>query len=353
LTPRGRVSDIKQYPRPRQGTEGARAKLIVSGGSKQGLEPGDVIGAIVDHSHLHREDITNVRLLERFSVVEVPAERADEVASAVTGNTAKGVALKLEVAKGSSRPARTAMRLSYRRLLIGLVIAAWVTALIVALDTWAPLTAIAGVPLVLVLPGTLATYAVLPHGTEVDGRLRVILAIALSAGIALAVGLSLASATGEVPRVAAAVTLAGVCTVGAVAALFRARSSAAALSLPRPGRVPVPEVVGASLLACALVVLVVAALNTESLPAEFTTLALTQDRDHARLDVENREARAMTYRYRLYGDGRLVDSGVIDLDEGEDRTVLLTIPPGVGELVAGLYAGSGRPYRSVSLRVRG
>ena len=40
---------------------------------RQGLEPADVVGAIVDHSHLDGEDITGVRVLERFSFVEVPA----------------------------------------------------------------------------------------------------------------------------------------------------------------------------------------------------------------------------------------------------------------------------------------
>ncbi len=58
-----------------------------------------MIGAIVDHSHLEGEEITNVRLLDRFSFVEVPAARAEEVANTVTGKTVKGVSLKLEVAK--------------------------------------------------------------------------------------------------------------------------------------------------------------------------------------------------------------------------------------------------------------
>ena len=41
----------------------------------------------------------NVRLLDRFSFVEVPAARAEEVASTVSGKTVRGVPLKLEVAK--------------------------------------------------------------------------------------------------------------------------------------------------------------------------------------------------------------------------------------------------------------
>ena len=89
----------RRHVKPRQRTEGDRAKLIVGAGLKHGFEPADVIGAIVDNSHLAGEDISNVRLLDRFSFVEVPASRAEEVANTVSGKTVRGVPLKLEVAK--------------------------------------------------------------------------------------------------------------------------------------------------------------------------------------------------------------------------------------------------------------
>ena len=99
--PRERESAARRprHTKPRRKPDGARTKLIVKAGLKQGLEPADVIGAIVDHSHLEGEDIPNVRLLDRFSFVEVPAARAEEVASTVSGKTVSGVPLKLEVAK--------------------------------------------------------------------------------------------------------------------------------------------------------------------------------------------------------------------------------------------------------------
>jgi ATP-dependent RNA helicase DeaD len=97
--PRERETRRPRHTKPRRAPDGARAKLIVKAGLKQGLEPADVIGAIVDHSHLEGEDITNVRLLDRFSFVEVPASRAAEVASTVSGKTVRGIPLKLEVAK--------------------------------------------------------------------------------------------------------------------------------------------------------------------------------------------------------------------------------------------------------------
>ena len=88
-----------RHTKPRRGMEGGTAKIFMGAGRKQGFEPADVVGAIVDHSHLDGEDVRNVRVLERFSFVEVPAERADEVIEKVSGNDVRGVKLRLEVAK--------------------------------------------------------------------------------------------------------------------------------------------------------------------------------------------------------------------------------------------------------------
>ena len=87
-----------RHTKPRE-REGPRAKLVVGAGRREGLEPADVIGAIVDHSHLEGEDIRNVRVLERFSFAEVPAERASDVVAKVSGNDVRGVKLRLEVAR--------------------------------------------------------------------------------------------------------------------------------------------------------------------------------------------------------------------------------------------------------------
>ena len=51
--------------------------------------------AVVDNSHLENDDVRNVRVLERFSFVEVPAERAQQVADSVSGKQARGVELRV------------------------------------------------------------------------------------------------------------------------------------------------------------------------------------------------------------------------------------------------------------------
>ncbi len=88
-----------RHTKPRRPVDVPGVKLIVSAGRAQGIEPADVVGAIVDNSRLEGEDIRNVRVLERFSFVEVPATRAQEVIDKVSGRAVRGATLRLEVAK--------------------------------------------------------------------------------------------------------------------------------------------------------------------------------------------------------------------------------------------------------------
>ena len=75
------------------------AKLIVGAGLSDGLEPADVVAAVVDNTHLENDDVRHVRVLERFSFVEVPASRAGEVAEKVSGKRVRGTELRVEVTK--------------------------------------------------------------------------------------------------------------------------------------------------------------------------------------------------------------------------------------------------------------
>jgi ATP-dependent RNA helicase DeaD len=75
-------------------------KLIVAGGRAAGLEPSDLIHAITTATGLDGESVRNVRVLERVSFVEVPAEEADRVVEAVNGTRVNGLRLRLEAARG-------------------------------------------------------------------------------------------------------------------------------------------------------------------------------------------------------------------------------------------------------------
>jgi ATP-dependent RNA helicase DeaD len=84
-------------PHPRDGVP--YTKLVVGAGRSQGIEPADVVGAVVDNTRLENDDVRNVRVLERFSFVEVPAARAEGVVELVSGKQVRGVELRLEVAR--------------------------------------------------------------------------------------------------------------------------------------------------------------------------------------------------------------------------------------------------------------
>jgi len=97
-TPRERTEARRpRHTKPRRDGTGPRAKLLVGAGRAQGLEPADIIRAIVDNSHLEGEDVSGVRVLERFSFAEVPADRAPDVVHDVSGKRVRGTELRLEV----------------------------------------------------------------------------------------------------------------------------------------------------------------------------------------------------------------------------------------------------------------
>jgi ATP-dependent RNA helicase DeaD len=103
-TPRERKPRERETRRPRHTKPHPRdgvpyTKLVVGAGRAQGIEPADIVGAVVDNTHLENDDVRNVRVLERFSFVEVPSDRAGRVVESVSGKQVRGVELKVEVAR--------------------------------------------------------------------------------------------------------------------------------------------------------------------------------------------------------------------------------------------------------------
>jgi ATP-dependent RNA helicase DeaD len=101
---RGERREQRETRRPRHTKPHERdgvpyARLVVGAGRREGLEPADVVGAVVDNTHLENADVRNVRVLERFSFLQVPESRAGEVAEKVSGKRVRGAELRVEVAK--------------------------------------------------------------------------------------------------------------------------------------------------------------------------------------------------------------------------------------------------------------
>ena len=87
-------------PHDRDGAvNGDFAKLIASGGRNAGLVEADLIHAVTSQAGLDGEAVRNVRVLERFALLEVPAAEAARVAGAVDGTAVRGHTLRIEPAR--------------------------------------------------------------------------------------------------------------------------------------------------------------------------------------------------------------------------------------------------------------
>jgi ATP-dependent RNA helicase DeaD len=99
-----RVAPTAPQARPRRHSkprlsptgDGPVRKLILSVGRAQELEPGDIVHAITTATGLDGEAVRNVRMLERFTFVEVPDAAADEVVTKLSGQELAGQAVAAE-----------------------------------------------------------------------------------------------------------------------------------------------------------------------------------------------------------------------------------------------------------------
>jgi ATP-dependent RNA helicase DeaD len=86
-------------PHVSQTGDGPVRKLILAGGRAAGLEPSDFIHAITAATGLDGEAVRNVRVLERFAFVEVPANEAERVAELSERIEVGGQPLRVELAR--------------------------------------------------------------------------------------------------------------------------------------------------------------------------------------------------------------------------------------------------------------
>jgi ATP-dependent RNA helicase DeaD len=65
-------------------------RLFVSLGRSSGVRPQDLVGAITGETGLAGREIGTIEITDRFSLVEVPAEAADDVITALGASRIKG-----------------------------------------------------------------------------------------------------------------------------------------------------------------------------------------------------------------------------------------------------------------------
>jgi ATP-dependent RNA helicase DeaD len=84
-----RESGAREPGKPRQTNENM-TRLFFGAGRMARIRPQDLVGAIAGETRLSGRDIGAIEIAEKFSLVEVPAEAADEVIAAMKRSTLKG-----------------------------------------------------------------------------------------------------------------------------------------------------------------------------------------------------------------------------------------------------------------------
>ncbi|MEA2231845.1 MAG: ATP-dependent helicase DeaD [Solirubrobacteraceae bacterium] len=75
------------------------AKLIVSGGHAAGIEVADLVSAVTHAAGIDGEAVRDVKVLEHFAFLSVPAGDAERIATAVDGERVRGRRIRVEPAK--------------------------------------------------------------------------------------------------------------------------------------------------------------------------------------------------------------------------------------------------------------
>jgi ATP-dependent RNA helicase DeaD len=75
------------------------AKLFVNRGSRSGISEDDLRWALREGAVLSEDKISSVRVLDRFSFVEIDADQAERTVEFLDGSKLKGSEIRVEVAR--------------------------------------------------------------------------------------------------------------------------------------------------------------------------------------------------------------------------------------------------------------
>jgi ATP-dependent RNA helicase DeaD len=97
-------------PPERSGRPGAKARrnpeaarLFIGAGRQAGIRPGDLVGAITNEAGVRSADLGAIQITDRFSIVEVPEDRADDIVAAMRRTTLRGQKVQVRRDRDQSR----------------------------------------------------------------------------------------------------------------------------------------------------------------------------------------------------------------------------------------------------------
>ena len=76
-----------------------QVKLFINRGKRSGIEEEDLRWALKEGAVLEDESISDVRVLDRFSFVEIDADKAEKTVEFLDGTKLKGSEIRVEVAR--------------------------------------------------------------------------------------------------------------------------------------------------------------------------------------------------------------------------------------------------------------
>lgn len=91
-------------PAPAEDRPMSFVRLFVSAGSKDGIRPGDLVGAITGETSVPGDHIGKIEMRDTFSVVEIAADSADRVIRAMNGTTLRGRSLRVDYDRKQAAP---------------------------------------------------------------------------------------------------------------------------------------------------------------------------------------------------------------------------------------------------------
>src|SRR5258705_7289950 len=93
----------REKRRERTAPTEAVAMLFVGAGREAGIRPGDLVGAITGEAGINSGELGAIQIADRFSLVEVPESRAEEIIAALRATTLRGRKVPVRRDRDTSR----------------------------------------------------------------------------------------------------------------------------------------------------------------------------------------------------------------------------------------------------------
>ncbi len=107
--PKGAGAGARGKPAARRaGGSGTMVRIFIGAGREAGVRPADLVGAIANEARIDARQIGAIEIADRYSLVELAGDIADDVVTAMKNTTLKGrkVPVRRDQPKRSTRPPR-------------------------------------------------------------------------------------------------------------------------------------------------------------------------------------------------------------------------------------------------------